>query len=165
MKEINYHKHCPLCKTELSISEENLLNCPTCQREIYLSPRPCVSAMIIRDGKLLFSKRARDPFAGKWDTPGGFVDYNDNLESALLREIKEELGVNAKIKRYLTSKNGSYIWQGITFKIVAAFFECEIEGEPRAMDDVAEIAWHNPKDYKMLCFETDREVIKKFYLN
>ncbi len=165
MKEIDFHKHCPYCKTLLKTKSECLLVCSKCEHELYLSPRPCVTAMILKNGKLLFTKRAREPFAGKWDTPGGFVDYDDNLESALKRELKEELGVETKIKRYLTSKKGSYHWQGVELKVVAVFFECEIIGEPHAMDDVLEVAWHKPEDYRMLCFESDREVVKKFFLN
>jgi hypothetical protein len=74
------------------------------------------------------------------------------------------LDVPIKIKRYLTSKSGDYSWQGVRFKVVVTFFECEIAGVPKAQDDVSEVAWHKPKDYEILCFNSDKEVIKEFFL-
>jgi len=43
---------------------------------------------------------------GKWDLPGGGLDFGDDFHSAIKREIKEELGVNVKS----ISKDPTYIW-------------------------------------------------------
>lgn len=66
----------------------------------YEYPRPSVTVDIVVYGydggkqlKLLLIQRGSDPFKGSWALPGGFVDMNETLESAALRELEEETGV------------------------------------------------------------------------
>jgi len=165
MKEIDFYQFCPKCKNKLEQKSIQLLFCESCNRNLYLSPKPCVTAIIRRNGKILFSQRAREPYKGQWDLPGGFVDYTDNLEEALARELKEELGVELVSAKYIESRSGVYNWEGYTQVVLPTFFECRISGEPKPSDDVAAIEWHDPKDYKIICFIHDQEVIKKYYLN
>lgn len=57
-----------------------------------------VAALIARDSRILICQRRRDAaFPLKWEFPGGKVDANESLETALARELKEELGVEAVI--------------------------------------------------------------------
>ncbi len=58
----------------------------------------CVRAVIIRDGKLL---AMRDENAPYYYLCGGKVGMGETAEEAVLREVKEELGVNARIERAL----------------------------------------------------------------
>lgn len=43
--------------------------------------------------KLLMIKRGDHPYIGQWALPGGFVDINESLDEAVLRELKEETGI------------------------------------------------------------------------
>ena len=60
-------------------------------------------ALLINDqGKLLISKRLDKNIAetdGKWELPGGHVEFGKTPEQAVIREIKEESGLTAKIEK------------------------------------------------------------------
>ena len=52
-------------------------------------------------GKILLIRRNHYPFIGYWVLPGGHVDYGERVEHAMLREIKEETGISAKIRKMI----------------------------------------------------------------
>lgn len=58
-----------------------------------------VTAAIIKDeNRLLIAKRhSKDPLRGKWEFPGGKIEPGETPQECLVREIKEELGVEVKI--------------------------------------------------------------------
>ena len=66
---------------------------------IYDWPRPMVTvdavvfAFFKNKVKLLLVNRASKPFKGKWALPGGFVDIDEELEDAIVRELSEETGL------------------------------------------------------------------------
>lgn len=60
--------------------------------------RYCANAIIMNDKReLLLCKRAQKPYVGGWDFPGGHMHVGETIEQCLKRELKEELGVNAKM--------------------------------------------------------------------
>lgn len=67
-----------------------------------------VGALIFNDkGQFLMSLRgskARNE-RGKWEIPGGKVDKGESLEEAVVREVKEELGIEIKVEKLLTVSN------------------------------------------------------------
>ncbi len=63
----------------------------------YKSPSLAVDGVIIKDNQILLIKRKNDPYKDKWAIPGGFVEYGEKTEDAVLREIKEETGLEARI--------------------------------------------------------------------
>jgi len=55
-----------------------------------------VGAVIIQDGKTLLEKRKNEPGKGKWSIPGGIVELGESLERTVLREVKEETGLDVE---------------------------------------------------------------------
>ncbi|MFZ2189453.1 MAG: NUDIX domain-containing protein [Candidatus Magasanikiibacteriota bacterium] len=52
-----------------------------------------VYALIIKDDNILLIKKARGPYTGKWDLPGGSLEFGENLLDGLVREVMEETGL------------------------------------------------------------------------
>jgi len=65
----------------------------------YKNPKVTIDAAIIRDGKILLVKRNKNPFKNRWALPGGFVEYGEKVENAVIREVLEETGLKVEIKK------------------------------------------------------------------
>ncbi len=65
------------------------------------TPRLVVSALIKKGSKYLLIKEKLEDKQDYWIIPGGGVDFGESLEKALVREIKEELGLKVKIVKFL----------------------------------------------------------------
>jgi 8-oxo-dGTP diphosphatase len=65
------------------------------------APMVTVDAIIERGGKILLITRKNEPFAGALALPGGFIEYNESAEDAIIREAKEETNLDIAIKRLL----------------------------------------------------------------
>src|SRR5690606_7784570 len=61
--------------------------------------RPFLAASVatFRDGRVLIATRARPPMEACWSLPGGLVEPGESLREAALRELREEVGVEAEI--------------------------------------------------------------------
>ena len=86
-------------------------------------------------GRIILIKRKNPPEG--WALPGGFVDYGESLESAAVREAKEETGLDIKlIRQFHTYSDPARDPRQHTISTV---FIAESSGEPVAGDDAAEI--------------------------
>lgn len=54
--------------------------------------------LITKKDKVLLVKRDIEPFKGFWVLPGGHVDYNEKVEQAIKREVKEEVGISTEVR-------------------------------------------------------------------
>ena len=53
-----------------------------------------IGAIIVRNGKMLLEKRKNDPGKGRWSVPGGVVELGENVTQTVIREVKEETGLD-----------------------------------------------------------------------
>ena len=70
---------------------------PTHDRLYPSRPFVAVSVACFRDGRVLLAARGRPPLEGVYSLPGGLVDPGETLGEAALRELREEVGVEAKL--------------------------------------------------------------------
>ncbi|MGE7694020.1 NUDIX domain-containing protein [Lysinibacillus sp. NPDC094177] len=109
--------------------------------EIEKLPKVGVGAVILDNAnKILLVLRKKAPEAGCWSLPGGKVDYMETIENAIIREIKEELGVDIEITQLVCVTN--HIIQSEDVHYVAPTFTARITNgevqnrEPHALEKV-----------------------------
>lgn len=60
-----------------------------------------VGAVVVKDGALLMVRRGTEPNKGLWTIPGGRVEKGEYLNDAVVREVKEETGIDIQVKELL----------------------------------------------------------------
>ena len=129
--------------------------CTVCGHVVYLDPKLAVGVLIARQGRLLLGKRGpgtREP--GKWSFPAGFVERGEPVERAAAREAREETGLDVVVGDLV----GLYSSDGET--VVLAVYEATfVAGEPRAGDDLVEVAWFAIAELPELAFPRDRGIL------
>ncbi|MGE5215544.1 MAG: NUDIX domain-containing protein [Chloroflexota bacterium] len=60
-----------------------------------------VGGAVVRDGHLLLVRRASRHGRGNWQLPGGFIEPDETIEQAVVREVQEEAGVSAEVEAVL----------------------------------------------------------------
>lgn len=98
-----------------------------------------VDGLTTKKNKILLVKRDIEPFKSFWCLPGGHVDYNEKVEQALKREIKEELGVSIKIKKLVgvysdPERDPRYHSVSIAYKLKQQGGEISLNEEASAYD-------------------------------
>jgi ADP-ribose pyrophosphatase YjhB (NUDIX family) len=115
-------------------------HCPACGWIHYGNPAPAAGAVIVRGSRVLLVRRARPPYAGTWDIPGGFLEAGESAEAAVRRELREELGVTARSLRFIGSAPDRYGSRGAP--ILSLVFRATIAPGPLTpADDVSEARW------------------------
>ena len=106
-------------------------------------PRPnlTVDGIIVNSSReILLIQRGNSPFKGDFALPGGFVEYNECVEDAVLREIKEETSLDCSIRKLV----GVYSKPGRDPRghVVSVVFSLKIvTGAPKSGDDAAGLKW------------------------
>lgn len=125
----------------------------------YDYPRPMVTVdvVILTRGpkpRVLLIRRKKDPFAGAWALPGGFVDMDEKLEDAARRELWEETGVKAaKVEQVATFGDPGRDPRGRTISVVYLARVSPSQVKPVAADDAAEVGWHPLRRLPPLAFD------------
>jgi ADP-ribose pyrophosphatase YjhB (NUDIX family) len=110
--------------------------------------RPILAASIavFREGRVLIARRARAPMAGAYSLPGGVVELGETLREAALRELKEEVGVEAEILAFIDhvepiAREGANVREHY---VVAAFVGRWRRGEARPGAEADVVVWIDP---------------------
>ena len=125
----------------------------------YEYPRPALTVdlvIVTRESRprVLLIRRKKDPFAGSWAFPGGFVDEGEKLADAARRELKEETGSDIQeIEQLYTAGDPGRDPRGWTVS-VAYLARVDVEQlKPVAADDADAVGWFPLDDSPPLAFD------------
>jgi 8-oxo-dGTP diphosphatase len=113
-------------------------------------------AIVTREARprVLLIRRKRDPFAGSWALPGGFVDENERLADAARRELVEETGVTvADLEQLYTAGDPGRDPRGWTVSVVYLAQVNPGAVQAVAADDAAEVGWFALEELPALAFD------------
>ncbi len=131
----------------------------------YEYPRPMltVDAVVFTERKgrreLLLIERKHDPFAGTWALPGGFVDIDEPLEDAVVRELAEETGLRGvRLEQFGVFGEPGRDPRGRSISIAYAGVVDWRKHAPQATDDAAAVGWFALEELPPLAFDHHRLV-------
>jgi len=107
-------------------------------------PMVGVGAIIVQNGKILIVRRSSEPGKGKWSVPGGLVELGETVEQAVVREVREECGLDVEVDRLIDVVDSMTFDRNGRLKyhfIILDFFVKIKGGELRPGDDAKEAMW------------------------
>ncbi len=161
----NVFKFCPQCQK--SIKKTNrLIQCQYCHFNFYLNPVP-TNGLILENnnGEILLVKRKFPPKKDYWDIPGGFINFKETVEESLVREIKEELGINLNNFVYFSSCYDNYLYKKINYQTLCLIFvKKNFQGEIITNDDISQAKFFKKSEinFKKIAFKGIAKALKNY---
>ena len=138
-------KPCPKCGTEI---------------EIYRNPVPTVDIIIeIGEGRIVLIRRKNTPLG--WAIPGGFVDYGESLETAALREAKEETSLDVELTEQMHTYSKPD--RDPRHHTISTVYIARAEGTPRAADDAADVGIFSEDSLPEPIVFDHRDIIRDYF--
>jgi 8-oxo-dGTP diphosphatase len=129
---------------------------------MHQNPKLTVDGIALVDGQIILIKRKNQPFQGQYALPGGFVEYGETVETAVIREFQEETGLQTRVIHLLgVYSSPDRDPRGHTVSVV---FELEVTGgKLTGSDDASEACQFHLAHLPKLAF--DHDVIVADFLN
>ena len=159
-------RFCPRCGQAAESVGGNPFHCSACGYSHYFTPVAAVAGIIAdQQQQVLFIRRQKDPGKGKLCAPGGFVDPGEGAEEALIREIREEVNLQAEQLQYLASFPNRYVYRGVATWVTDVFYTCQVESfEDIAAQEgeVEEWLFLRPtrRELRRMAFESHRQALE-----
>lgn len=134
--------------------------CSRCDRIHYENPLPAVAVLVLnQQNQLLLVKRSVEPAKGTWCLPGGFIEIDESIEEAALRELKEETGLKGEIRGLIDffSQRSQHYGAILIFGYRAEI----LGGELKAGDDAQEVGFYDLDTLPPIAFLSHQRLIKK----
>lgn len=155
------YKYCPECGSELSdkkIEGRKRKYCGKCGWINYLNPVPATASLLREKDKVLLVRRGIEPCRGKLALPGGYIELGESPETAALRELKEETGIEGEIEKLI----GVYPQESPHYGtvLVVGYLIRRIGGKLSPGSDVTSAEFTHP-EVDSIAFESQRLMLKE----
>ena len=134
--------------------------CVKCDMIHYENPLPAVAVLVLNSkDQLLLVKRSVEPAKGTWCLPGGFIEVDESIEEAAVRELEEETGIKGEIEGlvdFFSQRSQDYraiLIFGYRVKILG--------GELKAGDDAQEAGFYDLDKLPPIAFLSHKRLIEK----
>lgn len=129
-----------------------------------------VKALIVKDQKVLILSEARDKDSGtnpgKFDFPGGKMELGEEPREALIREVKEETGLDVEIEIPIEVNQWMPVVRNEQWQIVGIYFKCQLkdnDSEVKLSHEHELFKWIDPKEFKEHnLMQEPEEILKKY---
>ncbi|HXG75441.1 MAG TPA: NUDIX hydrolase [Gaiellaceae bacterium] len=140
-------RHCPECAAALD-RLPGRVECPACGFVHYAHSGLAVAGLVVDDrGRLLLARRAVEPDAGRWDTPGGFLEEGEDPLDGLRRELLEETGLEIEVDEFAGAYVDRYGAEPGDPPVLNLVWHARVRsGEASPADDVSELRWFAPDE-------------------
>ena len=152
---------CPRCGMPMETAEVGgrvREVCPACGFVLYRNPVPGAGVLVEMEGGVVLVRRGQPPFVGWWALPAGYIEADESVEQAAVRECKEETGLDVELLELF----GVYSFpEGPVQSGIVIFYRARpVGGELRAGDDAQDVGVFPPDELPdPLAFRTHREVL------
>jgi len=111
---------------------------------------------------VLLIERGREPFKNKWALPGGFVDLDETLEKACIRELEEETGLQVEKMQQFRAYDA--IDRDPRHRTISVVYSVQLAGKMpvKGNDDAAQARWFSIDDLPELAFD-HAEILNDFF--
>ncbi len=134
--------------------------CPSCGFIHFEDPKVAVVALIEDQGRVLLVRRRFNPEKGKWALPAGFVDDGEDPAQAVVREVREETGLEVAVTRLLDVSAGA---GRPGASIIITYAATVTGGSASPHDDADAILWLGPDDpLPDLAFDSTRQALRRW---
>jgi len=147
-------KYCPQCSAKLTtapIEGKVRKTCPVCNYIHWGEYSVGVGGVLLQGERGLLVQRAYNPGKGRWTIPGGYVEQDEKIEDAIVREFLEETGIRTEPVSVLAVKDRPIDVPGVKHDIYIVFLLNYLEGElnpdPR---EVSQAGFFTPEECKGL---------------
>ncbi|MEJ2098544.1 MAG: NUDIX domain-containing protein, partial [Desulfobacterales bacterium] len=149
-------KFCPKCGRNIKPAEIDGrtrlgCSCETCDYVFWDNPTPVVAALVEREGTVVLVRNKEWP-PKMYGLVTGFLEKNETPESGVLREVKEELGLDGRIDEFI----GCYSFFEMNQLILA--FHVQVRGQIVLGEELAEIKMLPPQKLRPWVFGTGHAV-------
>lgn len=172
MHPLDIFKFCPKCgSSKFAINSPASKKCEVCGFEYFKNPSIGVAAVVFDEqGRLMVTRRSKEPAIGTLDLPGGFVNIAETIEEAVIREVKEETNIDIEVVEYLFDIPNNYIYSGMNCNPLDFIIKCKIINMDNIQIDKSENSELlfikqediNPKSFGL---ESIRKAIEKIIFN